>query len=291
MKIENIITVLLVAFISASCTPAAKAVPKETVVPTAIFVPTQATLESTSQPEIHITETLVPFIVSAVITEQQVLSHGYSTEMAKYLAGSTIENRGEILTGIKNGKVIAYINDKTGKWTRVEDFVLATDHEEAQTSCKISENQVDAWFIFAKLNDGTGEFGDKVIHWQLGVSHILGGPASPAHVYWWGNEQDSNPWRQFADLNASPFKRVAYCTVDRLSWFETIRLVKYLNPSEKVSWFMIAGPGGSDNRYGDFPLIPEDDPSIAKPLLDWAASGGQSDFPQELEGKLLREIY
>jgi hypothetical protein len=291
MKIKNIVTVLLVAIILASCAPAAAITPAETTVPTAIFIPTQATLESTSQPEVPVTETPVPFIVNTVITEQQTLSHGYSTEMAKYLAGSTIEDRSGLLTGIKNGKVIAYVNEKTGKWERVEDFVLATNHEEAQTSCKISENQVDAWFIFAKLNDSTGEFSDKVIHWQLGVSHILGGPASPAHVYWWGNEQDSNPWRQFADPNVSPFKRVAYCTVDRLSWFETIRLVKYLNPSGNISWFMIAGPGGSDNRYGDFPIIPEENPSIAKPLSDWAASGGQNDFPQELEGKLLREIY
>ncbi len=46
MKIKNIVTVLLVALILASCTPAAKVVPTETVVPTSTFTPVSTSTET-----------------------------------------------------------------------------------------------------------------------------------------------------------------------------------------------------------------------------------------------------
>lgn len=51
MKIKNIITVLLVAFILASCAPAAKVVPTETAIPTSTFIPAPtATITTTPIP-------------------------------------------------------------------------------------------------------------------------------------------------------------------------------------------------------------------------------------------------
>lgn len=51
MKIKNIITVLLIAFILASCAPAAKVVPTETAIPTSTFTPAPtATITATPIP-------------------------------------------------------------------------------------------------------------------------------------------------------------------------------------------------------------------------------------------------
>ncbi len=51
MKIKNIITVLLVAFILVSCAPAANVVPTETNVPTSTYTPAPPTITSTPTPE------------------------------------------------------------------------------------------------------------------------------------------------------------------------------------------------------------------------------------------------
>jgi hypothetical protein len=55
MKTKNIITVLLVAIILASCAPAAKVVPTETAIPTSTFTPVPiATITPTSNPTIDV---------------------------------------------------------------------------------------------------------------------------------------------------------------------------------------------------------------------------------------------
>jgi GH35 family endo-1,4-beta-xylanase len=51
MKIKNIIIVLLVAFIPASCAPAVTVIPTETIVPTSTFTPAPPTVTSTPAPE------------------------------------------------------------------------------------------------------------------------------------------------------------------------------------------------------------------------------------------------
>jgi hypothetical protein len=61
MKIKNIVTVLLIAFILASCTPAAKVVPTETAVPTSTFTPVPtATVTSTPIPTINVEGQNIP---------------------------------------------------------------------------------------------------------------------------------------------------------------------------------------------------------------------------------------
>jgi endo-1,4-beta-xylanase len=61
MKIKNIFTVLLVAFILVSCAPEAKVVPTETAIPTSTFTPAPtATITPTSIPAIDIEDLSIP---------------------------------------------------------------------------------------------------------------------------------------------------------------------------------------------------------------------------------------
>lgn len=60
MKIKNIVTVLLVAFILASCAPAAKVVSTETAIPTSTFTPFPSTITPTSTPTIQVNGFSVP---------------------------------------------------------------------------------------------------------------------------------------------------------------------------------------------------------------------------------------
>lgn len=60
MKTKNIVTVLLVAFILASCAPAAKVVPTETAIPTSTFTPVPPTITPTSIPTIQVNGFNVP---------------------------------------------------------------------------------------------------------------------------------------------------------------------------------------------------------------------------------------
>lgn len=60
MKIKNIVTVLLVAIILASCAPAAKVVPTETAIPTSTFTPVPPTITPTSIPTIQVNGFSVP---------------------------------------------------------------------------------------------------------------------------------------------------------------------------------------------------------------------------------------
>jgi len=180
-----------------------------------------------------------------------------------------------------------------------KSFVIAHSHAEAQNNCKITDSEINDWMEYAKSNDSTGDFSEQVIHWPLVESSIIGGPSAGTHVYWGGTEQDANPRKQFADPNVRPTKRVAFCTIDRGSWVETIRLVKYLNPSGRISWWMIRGNGGGDpSRYDDFPVIEWklptalslNDPETIRLLREWVASMGKSDFPRQLENQLLFEM-
>lgn len=69
MKIKNIITILLVAFILASCSPATKVVPTETAVPTLTFTPVPPTF--TSVPPTP-TSTPMPPIETLSVTKKSV---------------------------------------------------------------------------------------------------------------------------------------------------------------------------------------------------------------------------
>lgn len=60
MKIKNIIVVLLVSFILASCAPAAIVIPIETAIPTSTFTPVPPTIRPTSIPTIQVGGFSVP---------------------------------------------------------------------------------------------------------------------------------------------------------------------------------------------------------------------------------------
>jgi len=61
MKIKNIVTVLLVAFILASCAPTAKVVPTETAIPTSTFTPIPtSTATSTPIPTVNVEGLIIP---------------------------------------------------------------------------------------------------------------------------------------------------------------------------------------------------------------------------------------
>jgi hypothetical protein len=180
-----------------------------------------------------------------------------------------------------------------------KSFVIAHSHAEAQNNCKITDAEINDWMEYAKSSDTTGDFSDQVIHWPLVESSDIGGPQAGTHVYWGASEGNNNPGNQFADPNVRPTKRVAFCTINRGDWIETIRLVKYLNPSGRISWWMLRGNGGGDpKRFDDFPVIEWkissglvlNDPVTMQLLRDWVATQGESDFPKQLEGKLLYEM-
>ena len=79
MKIKNIITVLLVAFIMASCAPAAKVVSTETAVPTSTFIPVPtATLTVTPVPTIP-RERFTKGFIEIVFPTQDLIEQGLKT--------------------------------------------------------------------------------------------------------------------------------------------------------------------------------------------------------------------
>jgi hypothetical protein len=250
-------------------------------------------------PGTPLAENFDPFRVNKVITEQQALDQGYSPEMAKFLAGTAVELRSGMLARVRDGKAIAYVGEQSRRWEKLQEFPLATTQESAQNMCRIGDPDLNNWLRYGMLNDTTGRFSDQVIHWPLDESSMLGGPSAGTHVYWAATEQDTNPRNQFADPNTRPTKRVAFCTIDRGGWVENVRIVKYLNPSGHVSWYMLRGIGGGDPaRYDDFPVIewkmdsalPLNDPETIRLLREWVGSRGESDFPKQLEKKLLYEI-
>jgi len=240
-----------------------------------------------------------PFRVNEVITVQQALDQGYSPEMAEFLDGSVAEFRSGMLTRVRDGKAIAYVGEQSRRWEKLQEFPTATTHESAKTLCRIEDKDIESWYLYQRLNDSTGQFSENVIHWPLVESRMLGGPSAGTHVYWGGTDKNANPRYLFENPDVRPTKRVAFCTLDRGEWIETIRVVKYLNPSGKISWGMLRGNGGgSQTRFDDFPviewkipsLLSWNDPTTVNLLRDWAASMGEKDFPKSLEGKLLFEI-
>jgi endo-1,4-beta-xylanase len=79
MKIKNIVTVLLLAFILVSCAPAAKVVPTETAVPTSTFIPTpSATTTATPIPTIPREKFTKGFFEIALPT-QDLIEQGLKT--------------------------------------------------------------------------------------------------------------------------------------------------------------------------------------------------------------------
>jgi hypothetical protein len=78
MKIKSIITVLLVAFILASCAPVAKVVPTETTVPTSIFTPVPPT------PTVTPTSILTLDDIRAIIYASNPESPQYDPKSAIY---------------------------------------------------------------------------------------------------------------------------------------------------------------------------------------------------------------
>jgi hypothetical protein len=87
MKIKNIVTILLIAVILASCAPAAKVIPTETVIPTSAFTPIPPTIEPSPTVELSLEQQsatieaaeLLAIAISQTgtsITYEQILQQG-----------------------------------------------------------------------------------------------------------------------------------------------------------------------------------------------------------------------
>ncbi len=237
MKIKNIVTVLLVAFILVSCAPAAKVVPTETTIPTSTFTPVPPTP----------TITLTPTITPTITPEPKV-------------------------------------------------FVIAHSKSEALKTCNISESEINQWIDYSKLNDGSGDFSNKVIFWQLVESAQVFGYGNGSSVYWGGNEQNANPRTLFNDPETWQTRRVAFCTLEG----QSIRLIKFINPSGKISWYVLRTVSMDDSISAgeDFPAIEWkiplfegfNDPFVQAELRKWLETFGQDDFPSSLENKVLTTL-
>lgn len=251
------------------------------------------------QPGTPLAENYDPFRVNKVITEQQALDQGYTPEMAKFLDGSAAELRSGMLTRVKNGKVIAYVGEQSRRWEMLRDFSLAVDKKEARSVCNITDSDVDDWIRYAKLNDPSGRFTDKVIMWPLTEGHmLLGGPRNGSVVEWVSTETNTNPGLQFSDPETRRMKQVSFCTLNG----QSIRLIKFLNESGKISWFGLRTINPDENPKSDavdFPIIEIfipgleglNDPFVASELRKWLGENfGAGDFPESLEDRLLWAI-
>lgn len=240
-----------------------------------------------------------PFQVNEIITEQQALNQGYSPEMAKYLDGSVVEFRGGMLTSVKDGKAIAYVDGKSARWEVLREFSLAADKQEARSVCNIRETDVADWIRYVKLNDPSGPFTDRVIMWPLTEGHMLvGGPQNGSVVEWLATETNTNPGHQFTDPETRRMKQVSFCTLNG----QSIRLIKFLNESGKISWFGLRTINPDENPKSDavdFPIIEVkipgleglNDPFVASELRKWLGDNfGAGDFPESLEDRLLWAI-
>lgn len=106
MKIKNIITVLIVAFISASCAPAAKFVPTGTAVPTSTFtpIPSTPTIAPTSTPENIVDAKDLPIWLNDYVHafEGKISLNGVDTDTNQLLI--EIQNNPEKFIQTKIGK-------------------------------------------------------------------------------------------------------------------------------------------------------------------------------------------
>lgn len=138
MKSKNIITVLLIAFIMASCAPAVKVVPTETIVPTSTFTPIPPTF--TPVPSATPTETPIPPLESQSVTQESVSQ--FASAMQKVGINITAE---QIL---QQGLLIQTITGTDGK-----QYEIATTHTDPDPSKK-GESLEGDYPLMIKMDNG-----------------------------------------------------------------------------------------------------------------------------------------
>jgi len=251
------------------------------------------------QPGTPLAENYGPFRVNKVITEQQALDQGYIPGMAKFLDGSAAELRSGMLTRVKNGKVIAYVGERSRRWEKLREFTIANSKAEARNTCNITGSDLKEWMRYVKLNDQSGRFDQSsVIMWPITVGHgSVGGPRGGDVVEWALTETERNPDGLFADPATRRIKRIAYCTLDEGL---QVRYVKFLNNSGRISWYALKTINTDEvpsDLQADLPVIQvkllrlefiDNGPEINAKLREWLSDGkGEGDFPEWLEDMVL----
>ena len=177
MKIKNIVTVLLVAFILASCAPAAKAVPTETAIPTSTFTPiptATATITPTPTPENIANAKDLPvwlddfvhaygdkITVNGIEMNASQLTDEIRKNSEKFIQVKEI-NGSEVLFLLINGTPLAF--REKGHWQSITIKMLA----DSQGLRIGSENRITPDF-YEQLNQMTVGIYWSVIEPQQGV--------------------------------------------------------------------------------------------------------------------------
>jgi endo-1,4-beta-xylanase len=146
MKIKNIVTVLLVAFILASCAPAAKVVPTEKAIPTSTFTfapPTFTPTLPTSTP------TLVPPVETLSVTQKSV------SQFANALETAGISISAEQI--IQQGLLIQTIVGADGKQYDIATAHIDPDPSQAGESLEgdyplVIKKEMGEWEIASQRN-------------------------------------------------------------------------------------------------------------------------------------------
>ena len=140
MKIKNIVTVLLIAYILTSCAPATKVVPTETAVPTSTFtpVPTATTkITSTPTPEsladakdlsVWVDRFVRTYNVKVTVDSLEMDANQLTDEILKNDDKFTVLKKvkqNEILFLVVNGIPLA-IREGNGQWREITPSIISS---------------------------------------------------------------------------------------------------------------------------------------------------------------------
>ncbi len=175
----------------------------------------------------------------------------------------------------------------------VKTFNVCRNRSEA-ANCPVTWEDLDAFVEFAKSVDNTTFPPDVKIPPSL---RVIGPPGPEYQKYLFWRDVDGSDETLTAFYLANPDKlnqrTLLYGGLDRGGWTSSIRIVKYLNPSGRISYLTFFGQidGLAKDNISAWPVAqgmsePFDSPETVSMIQQWADTG---ECPVGLNGKWLQE--